>query len=715
MNNKNKTKEQLIKELVELSQRIAQLEKSENERISMEKGIAEVLEALRKISSGDPSARVDETSQSELITKLKHMVNVSAEEIGILVDQSHEFAINLAEHFDVLNRVSKGDLSARVVGESCHELSESLKKVTNDMIESISRAEESLKESEEKFGSLFKHSNDAILLYDLEGNIIDFNQKVLEQFRYDQSEISSLKISDLHVTEDLETSERAFKKLLGDEFVNFEVNFRNKDGEVFPAEVSSSLFDIGGKKVIQSIIRDITHRKRAVDQIVYMAYHDTLTKLPNRLLLKDRLKQALASARQYNRLVATLFLDLDNFKHTNDTLGHDVGDLLLQEVSDRLIKYVRTSDSIARLDNMELEPTIARLGGDEFTILLTEIRDAQDAAKVAQRILELFKQPFNIKGHKIFITTSIGISLYPYDGNDVDTMLKNADTAMYHAKNLGRNNYQFYKQSMNVAILQRLELENKLRQALEQREFELYYQPQVEICSNHIVGMEALIRWRHPELGMLLPKTFLYLAEETGLIIPIGEWMLYHACARNRAWQKAGLHPVRVTVNISGVHFRQKNFIETVQKILYDTGLEPQYLEMELTENILMHETENVMNTLKALKSLGLRFSIDHFGTGYSSLSYLKRFSADSLKIDRSFVKDLIMHPDDNALIKAIIALAQNLNLEVVAEGVETEQQLAFLYEQGTRVVQGSLFCPPLPADSLTSILREGKCSFSAV
>ncbi len=715
MQEKNKTKEQLIHELTELRQRILHLERSENKRLEMETGISEVLKVLKKISSGDPGVRVDETSQSELMKRLRQLVNATAEEIGALVDQSHEFAINLAEHFDVLNRVSRGDLNARVVGKSGLELSESLKKVTNDMIESISRAEEALKESEEKYGSLFKHSNDAILLYDLEGNIIDFNQKVLDQFRYDKSEIASLKISDLHVTEDVEASEKAIKKLLGYEFVNTEVNFRTKDGEVFPAEVSSSLFEIRGKKVIQSIVRDITHRRRAVEQIVYMAYHDTLTKLPNRLLLKDRLKQALASARQYNRLVAVLFLDLDNFKHTNDTLGHDVGDLLLQEVSDRLIKYVRKSDSIARLDNEDMGATIARLGGDEFTILLTEIKDMQDAAKVAQRILELLKQPFNIRAHRIFITTSIGIALFPDDGDDVDTMLKNADTAMYHAKNLGRNNYQFYKQSMNIAILQRLEMENKLRQALEQREFSLHYQPQVETGSNLIVGMEALIRWMHPEQGMLLPATFLHLAEETGLIVPLGEWMLYHACAQNMAWQKAGFPPVRMAVNISGAHFRQKNFIETVRTILHDTGLEPQYLELELTENILMHEAETVMSTVAALKALGLRFSIDHFGTGYSSLSFLKRFSADSLKIDRSFLEDLITHPNDHAVIKAIIALAQSLKLEVIAEGVEAHQQMAFLTLQGVRVMQGSLFCPPLPASSLASIVREGKCSFTAV
>jgi diguanylate cyclase (GGDEF)-like protein/PAS domain S-box-containing protein len=715
MEDRKKTKQQLADELAEMRQRILHLERWEHERAGMESDIAEVLEVLKKISSGDPAVRVDETSATDLLTTLKHLVNATAEEIGILVDQSHEFAINLAEHFDVLNRVSRGDLDARVLGESCHELSESLKKVTNDMIDSISQSEEALKESEEKFGSLFKHSNDAILLYDMSGNIIDFNQKVADQFRYDQPEIPLLKITDLYVTEDIEMYKRAYEKLLKDEFINFEADFRCKDGDVFPAEVSSSLFEIRGKKVIQSIVRDITHRKRAVEQIVYMAYHDTLTKLPNRLLLKDRLKQALASARQYNRLVATLFLDLDNFKHTNDTLGHDVGDLLLQEVSDRLVKYVRKSDSIARLENAEPETTIARLGGDEFTILLTEIKDAQDAAKVAQRILELFKQPFNIKQHKIFITTSVGISLFPYDGDDVDTMLKNADTAMYHAKNLGRNNYQFYKQSMNVAILQRIDLENKLRQALEQREFELYYQPQVEICSNRIAGMEASIRWMHPELGMLLPMTFLHLAEETGLIIPIGEWMLNHACARNKAWQNAGFPPVRVAVNISGIHFRQKNFMETVQKILHDTGLEPGYLELQLTEATLMQEAESTLHKLKALKAMGLSFSIDHFGAGYLSLSHLKRFSANSLKIDQSFVKDLIMHPDDNALIKAIIALARNLSIEVIAEGVETEQQLAFLYQEGARVAQGTLFCPPLPAGSLTNILQEGKCSFTAV
>jgi len=286
---------------------------------------------------------------------------------------------------------------------------------------------------------------------------------------------------------------------------------------------------------------------------------------------------------------------------------------------------------------------------------------------------------------------------------------------MYHAKNLGRNNYQFYKQSMNIAILQRLEMENKLRQALEQREFALQYQPQVETGSNLVIGMEALIRWMHPEQGMLLPATFLHLAEETGLVVPIGEWMLYHACAQNMAWQKAGFPPVRIAVNISGTHFRQNNFIETVRTILHDTGLEPRYLELELTENILIREAETVMSTVAALKALGLRFSIDHFGTGYSSLSVLKRFSADSLKIDRSFVEGLITHPDDHAVIKAIIALAQSLKLEVIAEGVEAHQQMAFLTLQGVRIAQGSLFCPPLPADSLTDILREGKCPVPAI
>ena len=683
----------------------------EMEKINMElnKGLSETFEALQKIASGDPTVRLSEQSEIELITLLKHTVNMTAKEIGEIVEQSHEIAISLAEQFDVLHKVSQGDLNARVYGQFRSELSESLKKVTNDMIQNITVSQQALKESEEKYSSLFRSSNDAIFVHDLEGNIIDVNEKVSDQFGYSKSRVLSLNVLDLYPKEAHGDAQKALRNISIDGSLNFEIDFQRKNGEIFPAEVSAGLFEWKGMRVIQSIVRDITEKKVALEQISYMAYHDILTKLPNRHLMKDRLHQALSSAQQYDRMVATLFLDLDNFKHINDTLGHDVGDLLLQEVAARLVKYIRKSDSLARPGIDRMTPTVARLGGDEFTILLSEIKEISDAAKVAVRILDYFKKPFHIDNHEIFISTSIGISVYPHDGGDADTLIKNADTAMYHAKAQGKNNYQFYKESMNVAMLERISLEKHLRKALNLSEFKLYYQPQLDINNWEIIGVEALIRWMHPEKGTLLPKSFIPLAEETGLIIPLGEWILYNACTQNKAWQKAGFNPIRVTVNISGAQFRQANFIETVERILQDTGLDPRYLEFELTESIFMENIETTITDLNALKSMGIHIAIDDFGTGYSSLSYLKRFPIDSLKIDRDFVKDITTETDDNAIINAIISLARSLSLKVIAEGVETEQQLSFLHKQGSNGIQGFLFCPPLPAGSLEGFLKDGK------
>jgi diguanylate cyclase (GGDEF)-like protein/PAS domain S-box-containing protein len=670
-------------------------------------GLSETFEALKKIASGDPSVRIPEQSNIELLRQLKYLVNLTAQEIGEIVKQSHEFAIDLAEHFDVLHRVSKGDLNARIGEKSNTEISQALKIVTNEMIENIQKAEKALRESEEKYSSLFQHSNDAIFVHDLSGAILDANEKVLDQFQYTKSEILSMNVADIYPDEALPISKKAFKKVAETGFVDFEVDFRTKDGEVFPAEVSSSLFKIGGREVIQSIVRDITDRKRAVEQIAYMAYHDSLTNLPNRHLLKDRLQQAISSAKDYNRIVAVFFLDLDNFKRINDTLGHDRGDKLLQNVADRLQGYIRNSDSIARLKAERGVTTIARLGGDEFTILLTELKHVKDAATVAQRILDLFNEPFEVESHEIFITTSIGISVYPDDGDTVDTLLKHADTAMYHAKEQAKNNYQFYKESMNITTVERLDLENKLRKALDKGEFVLYYQPQLDTRTNKITAVEALIRWIHPDKGMILPMTFIPAAEETGLIIPIGEWILRTACNQNKTWQRAGLPPIRVTVNISGVQFRQKTFVKMVNKVLEESGLDPQYLELELTETILMQTTDTAVSTVKALKSLGIRLSIDDFGTGYCSLNYLKSFPIDTLKIDQSFIRDLSINHEDKAIIQAIIALGHGLKLHVIAEGVETKQQLAYLSEKESDAVQGFLLSKPLPDDLLREFFKE--------
>ena len=432
------------------------------------------------------------------------------------------------------------------------------------------------------------------------------------------------------------------------------------------------------------LMKAITERTQA--NLYRLAHHDALTGLPNRLLFIDRLGQAMAQANRNERLVAVMLLDLDRFKAINDTLGHTMGDLLLRNVAEFLVSCVREDD------------TVARLGGDEFTIMLPEIQHIQDAATVAQKILDAFTRPFFLDGHELFIGTSIGIALYPFN-EDLSLLLRNADIAMYEVKQQGGNNYQFYTAEMNTASLQRLSLEGALRRALERGEFVLHYQPQIDLTRGEIVGVEALVRWQHPERGLLGPMEFIPLAEENGLIVPIGEWVLRTACAQARAWQEAGLRPIRVAVNLSVRQFYQKNLVETVARILEQTGLDSRYLELEITESCLMQNTQTTVALLAELNRLGMRISIDDFGTGYSSLSYLKRFPVDTLKIDRSFVCDIGTDPDDDAIVKAIIALAQSLELRVVAEGVETPEQLHFLRTHGCNEIQGYLISRPLPAD----------------
>ena len=465
---------------------------------------------------------------------------------------------------------------------------------------------------------------------------------------------------------------------------------------------------VSGEDEVLAIVRDVSERIRAEEQILRLAYYDSLTGLPNRLLFKDRLSQAMANAQRYRRKVAVMFLDLDHFKRINDTLGHNFGDLLLQRIGDRLTTCVRNTDSVARILPEETKPTVARMGGDEFMILLSNIKQIQHAALVAQRILNGLSQPFNMGTQEIYTSASIGITIYPIDSDDPENLLKYADTAMYQAKDKGRNNYQFYTGSMNAAAVERFTIENQLRKALARDEFKLYYQAQVDSRRRKVVGVEALVRWVHPEKGLVPPLSFIPLAEETGLIVPIGQWILRTACAQNRIWQTAGFTPVRMTVNISSVQFREKHFVENVIRTLTDIGLDPQHLELELTESIVMENAEATLATLHALKEIGIQLAIDDFGTGYSSLSYLKRFPIHTLKIDRSFVKDLDRDPNAAAIGKSIIGLAHNLNLKVVAEGVETEQQMDFLQKYGCDYMQGYLFHMPEPAERLTQIWQEG-------
>jgi diguanylate cyclase (GGDEF)-like protein/PAS domain S-box-containing protein len=444
-------------------------------------------------------------------------------------------------------------------------------------------------------------------------------------------------------------------------------------------------------------IIDITERKRFEERLMYQANHDSLTGLPNRNLLYDRLNHALAYENRHRELLAVMLIDLDNFKVINDTLGHSSGDILLLEVADRLQHSVRQYD------------TVARLGGDEFVILLTDVEHIRSLAGISDKILTLFKRPFSIMDHEIFVTASIGIATYPADGVTAGILLKNADTAMYQAKELGKNGYQFFTEEMNIKVHERLTLETRLRKALERQEFFLLYQPRVDVASRMIAGMEALLRWQPEGSEVIPPAEFIPLLEETGLIVPVGEWVLHAVCSQGKAWQDAGLPPLIISVNVSARQFHQKNLPEKVEKILRDTGFPPQLLEIELTESIIIQNVEETILKLDRLKEMGVRLSIDDFGTGYSSLSYLKRFPIDILKIDRSFVNGLTTDPDDATIVSTIIAMAHNLKMDVVAEGVETDKQLRFVGQYGCEEVQGFLFSRPVSAESLAELVLSGK------
>jgi diguanylate cyclase (GGDEF)-like protein/PAS domain S-box-containing protein len=552
-------------------------------------------------------------------------------------------------------------------------------------------------------------TTDGILVVDKGGKILSFNTKFTEMWHLPRTIVESRDDEKVlaFVLDQLKDTESFIKKVRSlyaePDAESYDILEFN-DGRVF--ERYSRPQKIEGKSIGRVwSFRDVTERKRAEEKIAHIAFYDTLTQLPNRYLLKDRLSQALAYAEKYNKLLAVLFLDLDNFKSINDTLGHNVGDQLLQAVSDRLARHLRTIDTLARPG--ETETTVARFGGDEFTILLQEIKEPHDAGTVAQRILDLFSQPFKLENREAFICTSLGISVYPHDGKNADALLMNADTAMYHAKEQGRNNFQFYTESMNIAATEQFALEDELRKALGNNELQLYYQPQIDILTEKIIGVEALLRWTHPEKGLLLPEVFVPLAERTGLMATIGEWVLHTACNQNRAWQAAGFDPIYVTVNIAGSQFKQKNFADMISRVLIETDLDPEYLELEFTESILMDSAESTMTTLGDLKSAGVRLAIDDFGTGFSSLNSLKRFPIDTLKIDRSFVRDILSNPDDKAIVVAIIALADSLKLDVVAEGVETIEQLAFLRKQGSKAVQGYLLSLPLPVDMVTQLMQK--------
>jgi diguanylate cyclase (GGDEF)-like protein len=433
--------------------------------------------------------------------------------------------------------------------------------------------------------------------------------------------------------------------------------------------------------------RDVTDRKSAEARISYLATRDPLTELPNRVLFNDRLEQGIVAARRSGQSLALLFIDLDRFKYINDSLGHQVGDLLLKEVAARMLNCIRKGD------------TLSRLGGDEFVVTLEGLQQAEDAAQVAAKIIRALGRPIEIAAHTLTTSCSIGISIFPLDADDDRTLMKNADTAMYHAKEKGRNNYQFFSPEMNVRAVERHSLETALRRAIERQEFVLYYQPQVDMRSGRVVGMEALLRWVHPERGLLSPATFIAVAEESGLIETIGQWALRTACERAKAWQDAGYPPVKMAVNISPRQLlKPREFSRGITRILNATGLDPKYLELEMTESLLLHNADENIAMLRKLGKDGVRIAVDDFGTGYSSLAYLRQLPIDTLKIDRTFVRDIESDPEDVAIIQAIVAMGHSLGLQVTAEGVELLGQLHALAKLGCDEYQGYLFSRPLPA-----------------
>ncbi len=454
-------------------------------------------------------------------------------------------------------------------------------------------------------------------------------------------------------------------------------------------------------------VQDITILREAEEHIHRLAYFDSLTGLPNRVSFLQFLEHTLALVRRYDRPGALLFLDLDNFKQVNDTLGHSSGDLLLRLVAERLVSNLRSMDVVSRFDGIDERQHLARLGGDEFAVLLPEMSCSQDAARVAGRLHDAFAAPFALASHTMVITPSIGITVFPQDGTSASDLLRNSDMAMYYAKHSGKNTFKFFDASLNEAALVRLRTENALRHALDNDELSVHFQPQLDVSSGEIRGLEALLRWHHPQLGDVPPEAFIPIAEETGLILPIGEWVTQTACQQLRRWQSDGYPVERVAVNVSACQFKNKGFTQQIDRILGESGLDPACLELELTESVLMSQAEESIQTLHALKALGVRLAIDDFGTGYSSLSYLRRFPIDRLKIDKSFIQNIEKERDNAAIAQAVIAMAKTMSLNVTAEGVETSAELQFLSANYCGEVQGFLFSKPIPAEEVPELIKQ--------
>jgi len=559
-----------------------------------------------------------------------------------------------------------------------------------------------LQEIQRHYMLLAEHTTDLITIYSPEGICTYASPAVSKVLGYRPDELLGKPVFHFFHPDDLRSKRRYFTKLMDkpEETICYRVR-RKDDSYIWLESNSKYIRDPDSNETLEiiAVSRDITKRKESEERLLYLANYDSLTGLPNRALFRDRLRRSVARAQRNNTKVALFFIDLDRFKNINDSLGHHAGDQLLRSVSRRLKQYARKGD------------TIARLGGDEFTVILEGIKDPEDATIVAEKILEFMEPQFKLDGHNVVVSPSIGITVFPDDADDMRSLLKNADTAMYRSKAKGGNCFQFYTSDMNAKAYEYLVLENDLRHALEREEFRLFFQPQIDLHTQNIIGVEALLRWEHPERGLLNPEEFIPFAEETGLVEPIGSWVLEKACKEAKQWQNLGLPAVRVAVNLSMRQFVAQDFVGHVANILRETELDAEYLELEITERFLAHDVDQAEEILRDLHKLGVQLSVDDFGTGYSSLSYLKRYPLNTLKIDKSFVQDISTENDGRTIVEAIIAMGQSLKLNVIAEGVETDEQTCFLRAHGCDWVQGYLFSRPLSASDIIRWLHKNNAN----
>lgn len=549
------------------------------------------------------------------------------------------------------------------------------------------------------FRAVVEGASESILTLDREGHVARFNAAVQKMFGYGPNDLTGMPLAKLLTADSANRCIKPDGSLYPVSGLSLEA--QNKTGETLPVLLSLSTFDYKETQYFTATIRDISERVMFEKHLAQLAYYDSLTGLPNRRLFHDRLSQAMKRAERNEKMVGIMFLDLDHFKDINDTLGHLFGDRLLQEVTQRLQQQIRKED------------TVARLGGDEFTIILESISNIVDAEGVAKKILHVLRQPFQLGTQEVYVTSSIGITLYPMDDSDIEKLIMNADAAMFQAKSHGRNTYELYTAKILSGAAERLALETAFRKAVGaedfllqyQPEFTLHYQPEIDRYSGEVVGAEALIRWQHPELGLLSPGYFIALAEETGLIVRLGEWVLRTACKQAVAWRKAGFPAFHVAVNVSALQFKSPDIVQQIRKVLEDTGLEARYLELELTESMIFDKTDELVAILRELKMMGITLSIDDFGTGHSSLSNLQLLPVDKVKIDQSFVHNITTSEQDAAIVVGIIEMAHKLGLKVVAEGVETEEQLAYLHSHGCDIMQGYHLSRPMASKDFEALL----------